>query len=199
MALVVGTQTRLFGNITTLDTIGAKSPSDLERYLGFQPGRLKEGYAIALLAEPLSITDFEFDGTTLRSGGRLGLPAKTTARDEARVRVHDQILAERGKAGYQQLQLAALKNVSTRGSSRLAKVVPLTGHDNDKAPDIQYPVGVGADLQWKLLKPGKTFLIAAFVDSSAHAHTTASAYFIGVGAPYDNRHKLMRFLSDVKP
>jgi hypothetical protein len=197
MALVVGQIEKLTGNVTTLNWIGARAPGDIERSLGYGPGRLREGYAIALLVEPLSAPDFEFDGTTLRSGGRAGKPYSTEKADKLRPRVHDSVLRERGQKGYEDLQKTALKNVKLTGDERIAKIVPMTRHDPKLGPDLQYPMGAGG-LQWAILKPGKRFLIAAFVDESAHAHTAQFSVFIGFGAPYDNRARLMRFLREAK-
>ena len=198
MALVVGNIEKLTGNVTTLNWIGARSPADIERSLGYAPGRLRDGYVIALLVDSLSVSDFEFDGTTLRSGGRLGKPLSSEKADMLRPRVHDTLLSERGKSGYEDLQKAALKNAKVAGEERIAKVVPMTRHDPKLAPNVQYPMGAGG-LQWKIVAPGKRFLVAAFVDESAHAHTKSFSVFIGIGAPYDNRAKLMRYLREAKP
>lgn len=198
MALIVGDTKSLTGNVTTLNWIGARAPGEIERSLGYAPGRLREGYVIALLVDSFSASDFEFDGTTLRSGGRLGKPYSTEKADALRPRVHQTILDERGKRGYEELQLAAIKNAKLTGEDRIAKIVPMVGHNTNMAPNVQYPMGAGG-LQWKILPPGKGFLIAAFVDQTAHAHTTGFSVFIGIGAPYENRAKLMRFLREAKP
>lgn len=193
MALIVGTTPNLFGNVTTLIWIGARSPAAVEQSLGYGVGRLSRGYWIALLKEPLAPHEFEFDGTTLRSGGRLGLPLANQAADAARLRVHDQAMQQYGAGGYQQLQQAALRSVQLTGDQRIAKVVPVSGHDPALAPDLQYPPGAGG-LQWNIKKPGKKFLIALEVSPSGMATAPGFSLHIGPGAPYDNRAKVMQYL-----
>lgn len=193
MALVVGSTTRLSGNVTTLTWIGARSPAAVEQSLGYGSGRLTQGYWIALLKDPLTPADFEFDGTTLRSGGRMGLPGTTNAADALRPRVHDLAMQQRGAGGYQQLQQMALASVKLSGDQRIAKVIPVAAHDPAMAPDMQYPPG-GGGLQWKILRPGKNFLIALEVSPSGLATAPGFAVNIGPGAPYDNRAKVMNYL-----
>lgn len=188
-----GETRQLPGNVTTLQWIGARSPAAIEQSLGFHSGRLADGYAIALLKEPLAPADFEFDGLTLRSGGKLGLPGASDAADALRPRVHDMMKQEYGDAGYRQMQLRALASVKLSGDERIAKVVPVTRHAGGMAPNVQYPPGAGG-LQWKILEPGKRFLIAAVVDPSGLATTPSFSVHIGAGAPYENRAKLMNYL-----
>jgi hypothetical protein len=192
MPLIVGQESELTGNITTLQWIGAREPKLVEQSLGYHSSRLAEGYCIALLKDDLTSADFQFDGTTLRSGGRLGNPASSTAADGARTRVHQGILDERGQGGYEELQKHALTSVLLKGDERIAKVLPMKPHSETLAPDLQYPPGAGG-LQWKLIKP-KKFLIPLFVDPSAFAHSTSFSLFIGPGAPYENRAKVMNYL-----
>ena len=193
MALVVGTNPMLSGNVTTLIWIGARSPTAVEQSLGYSGGRLSQGYWIALLKDQLTSADFEFDGTTLRSGGRMGLPGATDAVDALRSRVHDLALQQRGAGGYQALQHAALTSVKLKGDQRIAKVIPAAAHNPAMAPDLQYPPGAGG-LQWKILRPGKKFLIALEVSPSGMATAPGFSVNIGPGAPYDNRAKVMNYL-----
>jgi hypothetical protein len=82
--LKVGATGSFSGHVTTLNWIGPRPPADIERNLGYGPGRLSSGYWVLLLVQGLTPGDFEFDGTTLRSGGKLGLPGDTVAEDAAR-------------------------------------------------------------------------------------------------------------------
>lgn len=193
MALVVGTTPQLSGNVTTLVWIAARAPRAVEQSLGYGSGRLAQGYWIALLKERLAPADFEFDGLTLRSGGRAGLPAASNAADAQRQRVHEQVLQERGEAGYQQLQRSALASVQLSGDHRIAKVIPVTPHNPALSPDVQYPPGAGG-LQWKILPPGKRFLIALEVSPSGMATAPGFSVNIGPGAPYENRARVMQYL-----
>src|SRR4051812_15492654 len=100
----VGTLLPLSGDVTTLNWIAPSKPTTVEAKLGFGHGRLAKGYWIAVLKERLDPGDFEFAGTTMRSGGRFGLPMPTYAADILRPKVHDQIMATRGAQGYDNLQ-----------------------------------------------------------------------------------------------
>ncbi len=193
MGLLVGSIAKLTGNVTTLIWIGPRPARDIEMRLGYGAGRLAKGYWVAVLKEQLFPQDFEFDGTTLRSGGKLGLPASTEAADSLRPRVHDQIMAQQGSNQYTQMQRAALASVKLQGANRIAKVIPAEFHNPTLAPDVQYPMG-GGGLQWKILRPGKNFLIATHVDALGIATTPSFSADIGPRAPYENREKVMRYL-----
>jgi hypothetical protein len=185
------------GDVTTLNWLGPRPPASLAQNLGFNPARLAAGYWMVLLYSPLNVGDFEFSGTTLRSGGRLGLPAATGAADKLRPRVHDQIMAERGADGYKKLQAQVLSSVTITGPNRIAKVIPETRHDASAAPNIQYPMG-GGGLQWTLIKK-KRFLIALHVGPDGMATTPRFAVSLAETQPfqqlYDNRFKIAQYLA----
>lgn len=191
-----GISEKFTGDVTTLNWIGARSPGMIEAALGFRAGRLAAGYWVVVLTEKLNEDDFEFAGTTMRSGGRFGLPGSTSAADKARPRVHDAIVTERGEDGYKALQKKVLTSVSLTGPKRIAKVVPVTRHDPNLAPDLQYPMG-GGGLQWKLVKP-KEFLVAMEVTPAGEAKTPTFTVSLSNSLPaaerYDNRAKLARYL-----
>ena len=84
------------GDITTNNWVGARSARELERSLGFGTRRLDAGWWILVLREALTAHDFIFSGITLRSGGRLGLPADDAATDKLRPHVHDLMVQEQG-------------------------------------------------------------------------------------------------------
>jgi hypothetical protein len=190
----VGTTEKLYGNVTTLNWIGPRPPREIERNLGYGAGRLSAGYWVVLLKQSLTPLDFEFDGITLRSGGRLGLPGQTASQDAMRVRVHDQAIAQHGTAGYEEMQRRALQTVKLAGAERIAKVVPVTRHADDMPPASQYPPG-GGGLQWAIKKARPcTFLVAMHVDATGIATTPTFAASVADGAPYDGRARLMRYL-----
>lgn len=162
MAIVLGQPITLTGNVTTLQWIKPGFEAETEAALGYHRGRLGKGYWIMLLKQLPRPGQFAFDGTTLNSGGRLGLPAATEAADRLRPKVHDQILAQRGAAGYADLQSRVLTDTKILGEHRIAKVLPGNGHDAAMAPAAQYPAG-GGGLQWVITAPGLTFLAAAEV------------------------------------
>jgi hypothetical protein len=162
MSITLGQQVILSGNVTTLQWIKPGHEAETEAGLGFQRGRLAQGYWIVVLKQLPRPDQFTFDGTTLNSGGRLGLPVRIEAADKLRPKVHDQILARHGTAGYADLQARVLRDVRVQGEQRIAKVLPGTRHDAAMAPSVQYPAG-GGGLQWSITPPGMPFLAAAEV------------------------------------
>ena len=194
MALIVGAKTALSGDVTQLFAVGAKAPAGVEEMLGHGAGRLSRGYYICLLSGLLTPSDFEFSGNTLNSGGRSGLPLKTKEEDTRRPRIHSQILDERGRKGYEHLQKVALANITTSGRNRIIKILPIAGDDADASPATQYPMGV---LQWRLLKPGKEFFVAVFVDYLADAQTPEFKVSVASNAHYEGRAKLHDYLTNV--
>lgn len=187
----VGAKPKLSGDITTLNVIWPGSEPQIEAQLGFHAGRLANGYAIALVCEPLNPADFRFSGTTLRSGGRMGLPAATAAQDKLRPTVNDAILSERGAEGYQDLQEAALRNMQVRGSRRLCKILPTIRHDADMPPNVQYPMG-GGGLQWTLTREVEC-LVAARISPDGTAETPDFTVNLATGG-YDARRRLRVYL-----
>lgn len=196
--LQLGSIACLTGNITTLNWIGPRPPRAIEESLGFGVGRLMQGYYIALLIQPLKSADFELDGTTLRSGGRLGAPAATFADDQLRLRVRDEIKAKYGSNGYEDVKRAALRTARIKGEYRLAKVIPNTPHSKSLAPNLQYPMG-GGGLQWAIVPPGKNFLIALYVDPSGMADSGTFRVSLAESQSsqqlYTARHKVSRYLA----
>jgi hypothetical protein len=193
MALTVGQTAILPGNISQLRAFGAMPPRRVEENLGYNSGRLARGYWICLLIGNLAATDFELDGTTLRSGGKIGAPGETQREDNARTRVHDQIIQQNSSSGYAELQKAGLASVPARGDGRLAKVVPVIPHMRHASPAQQYPMG-GGFLQWRIKAPGKSFFVAAFIDAQGLAQTPAFTARTDTAAPYDERARLRRYL-----
>ena len=194
----VGTVLKVGGNVTTLNVITPGAEASLERMVGYHPGRLAKGYSILVLTQSITSHHFEFDGTTMRSGGRLGLPAASPGADEARVRVHDTIMSERGADGYRAFQEWALSQRSpTSGRERIAKIRPEIRHDDDLPPNVQYPMGGGA-LQWKLTARC-AFLVVAYVFPGGTRALAADGKTYQVGAAgyqarLDARRDLRRYM-----
>jgi hypothetical protein len=195
--LSVGELRPFSGNVTTLNWIGVRPAADIERNLGYGPGRLGAGFWVLLLKQQLKPTDFDFDGTTLRSGGRLGLPGATGASDAARMRVHDQIMRERGAAGYAELQQRVLRGIRLRGPDRIAKVIPVTPHDSAMSPADQYPMG-GGGLQWTIKRDHPCiFLVAMQVDRSGTARCPSFEVSLSSGSIDElqaSRRKMREYL-----
>lgn len=189
-AFTVGEVRPLAGDITTLNWIVPGYDDSTETNLGYHAGRLAEGYWIALLRDVPRPADFIFAGTTMRSGGRQGLPQATSEAEEARRHMHDLILAERGTKGYRELQESALASRSVKGGDRLAKVLPVIRHDGDMPPNVQYPMG-GGGLQWTLRRKCN-FLIAALFAPDGVTETEAGVWH--TRRSYEDRAGLRRFL-----
>ena len=189
---VLGQEVTWAGNITQNTWVGPRSARNLEVSLGYAEGRLSPGWAVLVLKEKLAPLDFEFDGITLRSGGREGLPAASWEAEALRPRVHAGVLRERGVRGYRLLQRWTLATIAETGQQRLVKVVPVTPHTLAVPPDQQYPMG-GGGLQWKLKRPCR-FLVAMTVDAGQIAAIPGFTAYIGEGGNYDNRARLARYL-----
>ncbi|MBN9673465.1 hypothetical protein [Roseibium aggregatum] len=200
MSFVLGQMTQPFGgNISQLRAIILADYRATEANLGFHAGRLSNGFKLLLLKSPPRPDDFEFQGTTLRSGGRFGLPAATYAEDAKREAVHDSIMSERGAAGYRALQEHVLGVSSFTGPDRFVKVMPDTRHDGAMSPADQYPMG-GGFLQWDLKKPGLPFLYAANFRPDGTVITEKETFQLNSGkflADYPQRQKLQKFLQTV--
>jgi len=159
--LKVGNVIGLSGNVTTLIFIKPGHERDMEHSLGYGEGRLSQGYFIALLRQPLTVRDFKLAGYSYFSGGRIGKPAKTTARDRLREHLQDSVLREYGMDGVLQMKRIAQKGMDATGSRRIAKVLPMIRHNPAMSPAEQYPVGHGVP-QFELVRE-RMFLVAAEV------------------------------------
>ena len=125
MAIILGQLATLTGNVTTLQWIKPGFEADTEAALGYHRGRLAQGYWIMVLKRLPQPHEFTFDGTTLNSGGRTGLPGQTEAADKLRPKVHDRVLAERGAVGYADLQRRTLGHVHPATRCVAALLVPM--------------------------------------------------------------------------
>jgi hypothetical protein len=196
----LGISISISGDISTLNATGVRPPAVVEHNLGFAANRLAAGYALLLLKQVPGIDDFVFGGTTLRSGGKLGLPGRSAAEDAARIAVDDRMRSEHGAAGYLSLKQAAIGRASVYGAERLVKIMPKTAHDPSLSSYDQYPMG-GGFLQWKLTVP-KPFFVAMHVDADGMATTPTLALQIVHGKPmdiYENKARLIRYLETVVP
>ncbi|WP_299473376.1 hypothetical protein [uncultured Roseibium sp.] len=184
------------GNVTQLKAVILADFRQTEINIGYHAGRLSQGYTLLLLKSMPQPDDFELHGTTLRSGGRFGLPGETQAQEDLRGSVHGSILQERGAHGYRNMQEGGLRHVALNGPDRLVKILPTTRHDGGMSAAAQYPMG-GGFLQWDLKKPGLPFLCAAEFRSDGTVKTKDQVYRINSGdflTDYPEREKLQRFL-----
>lgn len=192
MPLTVGHIETIPGDVTTLQWIKPGYEAETERALGYHSGKLAQGYYVLLLTRKPQPAEFEFSGTTLRSGGKLGLPAATNAIDALRPRIHTEMQSSYGAVGYTAMQTNALKTIALKGDQRVCKVLPDLRHNPGMAPNDQYPMG-GGGLQWTLKKPGLPFLVAVRVNSNGTADTPGFSVDLVKGG-YDARAKLRAYM-----
>lgn len=197
MNIVLGQMTSpISGDITQLNAIILADARRTEANLGFHLGRLSGGYKILVLNRRPQASDFEFSGTTLRSGGREGLPADTDEKDKDRMRIHDGIMGARGADGYAAMQQAALQNIQVKGPQRLVKIMPDIRHNTDMSPSQQYPMG-GGFLQWTLKKPGLSFFCAAQVAKDGLVSVPGQTFQLNSGNfanDYPQRAEFQKYL-----
>lgn len=214
--LEVGKVLPITGNITQLKAIAFADPGTLEQMVGYGAGRLSEGYWILLLMQRLVSGDrkaaledarhFEFEGTTLRSGGRLGLPEKTLAADKLRKTVKDDILhgdrlsPGRSEQEYLEWKAKVAAGVPLKGPDRLAKIIPVKRLvEEDYSPREDFPMGGGA-LQWNILKTRPApFLVAIRITGDGWAMFPDPYPKVRIFGQaginlYDNRAKVSRYL-----
>ena len=134
--------------------------------------------------------DIAFEGTTLRSGGRMGAPQADPVADRNRARVKYMI-----DPYTRDVRRTQLSGAGTRlaGDFRWCKIRPFIQHTQLMAPSDQYPMGGGFG-QWTLTQPYQ-FLIAAIVDRDQVAHTPLFSVGIADDAPYDGRARLRAYLA----
>ncbi len=121
------------GNFTRAQYLRARRSNELERRLGYGPGRLASGWWLLFALEKPRPQDFEFGGYTHFSGSRIGDPRLGDARPHV-----EQNLAALlgGTGGVEALKPKLIAQLQLMGHQRLAKVIPV-------ARGADYPVGTG--------------------------------------------------------
>ena len=197
MAWAIGETVTAAGNVTRLSCIRPGEDSYTESMIGYAQGRLSKGYFILLLLEALRPGEFQFHGTTLRSGGKLGLPCATPEAEDRRRKVHDLMIREYGEAHYRKMQDSALRNAPLRGADRIAKIAPAIRHDDSLSAAEQYPMG-GGGLQWDISRDHpKSFYIGAEVLPGGIARTPEGVHQLGLAHAadrYEQRRALRQYL-----
>ena len=125
-----GQTAMLRGNFTMLGFIAGFRPADLERRIGFHPGRLSKGFAIVALAngQRLSPSEIELQGSTRWSGGFSG---NTPALEGTEL---ESLLRDRGQ-DISQIKEKVCSFFAKGGARIPAKVLPVVEH----AAGMQYP------------------------------------------------------------
>lgn len=196
MALYPGQTITATGYVTRLNWVDARAPGLVEQSLGYQSGRLSQGYAVGLLADPIRPNHAQFASLSTRSGGRDGLPVADPEQDWLRPRVHDRMIEEYGVAEVAKLlEKPADDPRNLVGGERIVKIFPAIRHNGDN-PEQEYPPGGGAPQYF--LTEGHTFWIALDVTPQAIARTAPGwSASVAANGPYEDRAKVARYLSTV--
>jgi|SRR5215469_7432091 len=129
----VGTIDFFKGNFTKALYLRGQSSTELERRLGYGPGRLASGWWLLFALDRPAPGNFEFGGYTYFSGSRIGDPGLGTGRPH----VEDDLLQNfGGTAGMAAAKARHIAALELDGANRLAKVIPV-------AKGTDYPVGAG--------------------------------------------------------
>jgi hypothetical protein len=124
--MAVGDFISVTGCITKEKFIAGRTAAEIERILGFHPGRLAGGLTVVALLELPATSQFDLAAYSNIATHRFQMPSGLD---------------------IEKLKAAAWASWATTGFERLVKVLPATRHDNNLDPDFQYPPGLGAP-QW---------------------------------------------------
>ena len=164
------------GDVLQLISIIGQPAGRLEQIIGFHRGRLASGFDLWMLDEVVSLTDFEWGGTTDLPGNWFPSGDDYTGDDAAMnfARAEDikrwqtfkasGFDADRGDYAFDlwKGQQAALLN-DRSPSGRIVKLVPRIPHDPAMPSWKQYPKAQGGSIkQWKL-RIQKRFVFNIFV------------------------------------
>lgn len=145
------------GYFTMLKYVATLNAAVLERAVGFEQGRLRDGFLLAVLAgeEVLSPDDFELAASTRYSGGVI-----RRATDGSAVGI-EQLLTMRGQDPAS-LKRKVSEFFKRRGGNTPAKVLPNLRHtDGMKYPDAEaLGPGIRSGVpQFRLLRPKKFVIV----------------------------------------
>jgi len=134
----IGEKTETRGYITKLKFIAGRDLQQLEKILGFHPGRFRDGVWIMKLDRLPTISEFDAKGYSMIAEHRFVNP---------------------GNLNMPRVKQNAIESWALSGPNSLVKIRPVIGHDAALEPDFQYPPGLGAP-QWKLIAPVPVTVIA---------------------------------------
>ena len=156
--LTPGAVRPMTGFVTRASYLRMQTASELERRLGYTPGRLDAGWWLLWLMQIPSPDDFEFAGYTQMSGGvphgHLA-PAGRPAIEQSMHIAGWDVTARKRKVIADAFRIA--------GRERLAKVAPV----NPAAGPMPYPPGSGIP-QWKIVAPGLPFRVVQFIPGDSY-------------------------------
>lgn len=123
-----GEQIQVTGCFTQFKFVAGKPLKELERLIGYHPGRLDRGATLLELLVLPQENQFELFGYSNVATHNFRFPAGLDA---------------------EVLKREARKTWATQGPDRLVKVLPASGHNPSLDPDVQYPHAAGIP-QWAL-------------------------------------------------
>lgn len=153
----VGDVKELKGDVTILSAVFNKSSTQIEQNLGFEPGRLRDGWCLLYLLDRVSSRDFIWADTTRFSGGFDFDPeiGEFVHRMDSR---RGPLLVQFGSDSGADMALDPFLTEQTRrmnnrgGNDLICKVIPNFPHIKDRAWYVQYPNSkLDGIPQWKLL------------------------------------------------
>ena len=121
---------RLSGYFTKLKYIIGCTGEELELRLGYEKGRFADGYSVYALIEIPDENMFQLRGYSM-------VPEQHFMEKYGSVSVGGDLKQE------------VVASFALDGPNSLVKIIPNKAHDENKDPDIQYPVGTGIP-QWKI-------------------------------------------------
>jgi hypothetical protein len=123
-----GQVVNISGFVTLSKYIKGRTLADIEKILGFHPGRLLQGATFAELQRMPRASEFEARGYS---------------------QVADHHHKSSNGVDPDKLKQIVIAEVWSKPGERLVKVIPGVGHNPAMAPNEQYPPGLGVP-QWKL-------------------------------------------------
>jgi len=143
-------QLSMTGFVTRQINIQGQTLVEIEKRLGYKPGRLSQGAYFYVAEEMPSIDGFEFAGYSQVAGHKTQEIFGDINREPALLNRKESVV----------------KLWSKNGSNRIVKVIPVIRHSSAFSDDEQYPPGTGIQ-QWKLTKTLR-FKLDAFVADYPH-------------------------------
>lgn len=122
----IGDIVEVSGCFTKNKYIAGRSLREIEKILGFHPGRFAQGITVVSFKKLPTLQQFHLAGYSNVATHRFKTPADLN---------------------IERLKAEALATWSITGLERLVKVLPAVAHSSQMEPDIQYPHGQGAP-QW---------------------------------------------------
>lgn len=177
--LSIGQAVTRRGDVTQLNCLLNLAPGELELRLGYEAGRLRLGWYLLLLEQSVAAGEFTWGGTTESSGGTDAKRVESFQGRHYRIPVQDlkrfDLYKESGfdepraEAAMDSFLARELQWLNDRSSlNRIAKVLPVIGHDDEKFWLTQYPdAAAGHGVKQWTLRVAKKFRVCARVPAGS--------------------------------